>query len=172
MEINSWVIFVAAIVPTVVGSLWYGPFLFGKVWQREANLTDEQLKQGNMPLLMVLSYVFSCLIAFGLVGICNHELAIMQLYGSLEGFGDAGTAAQTDYENVLIRIKGLHGNSFGHGVLHGVIAAISLAFPIVAIQGMFNRKSWKSIWLHTGYWVISFAIMGGLVGRFALTFLV
>ncbi len=172
MEINYWVIFVAAIVPAVVGALWYSPLLFGKFWQRDANLTDEKLKEANMPLLMVLSYVFSCLIAFGLMGLCNHEIGVVQLYSSLEGFDEVGSAAQTDFQNVLLRVKGLHGNSFGHGVLHGVIAAISLAFPIVAIQGMFNRKSWKSIWLHTGYWVISFAIMGGLVGKFGLTFLV
>ena len=31
----------------MVGGLWYSPVLFARVWQREAGLSDEDIKAGN-----------------------------------------------------------------------------------------------------------------------------
>ena len=47
-EINWIAVVVAAVGSFLLGGLWYSPAMFGKVWQREAGLTDEQLKNGNM----------------------------------------------------------------------------------------------------------------------------
>jgi hypothetical protein len=46
-EMNWWAVLAAAVSSFVVGGLWYSPALFGKVWQRESGLSDEQLKAGN-----------------------------------------------------------------------------------------------------------------------------
>lgn len=45
-----------------VGAIWYG-VLFGKVWQREAGLSDEQVQGGNMPLIFGLTFLFEMLVA-------------------------------------------------------------------------------------------------------------
>ncbi|MFZ2508737.1 MAG: DUF1761 domain-containing protein [Steroidobacteraceae bacterium] len=46
-EINWLAALAAAVSSFVIGGIWYSPALFGKVWQRGAGLTDEQLKTGN-----------------------------------------------------------------------------------------------------------------------------
>jgi Protein of unknown function (DUF1761) len=43
-NISWFAVIAAAIVPFVVGGLWYGP-LFLKSWQREAGITDDAMKQ-------------------------------------------------------------------------------------------------------------------------------
>lgn len=45
-----------------VGAIWYG-VLFGKVWQREAGLSDEAVESGNMGLIFGLTFLFEMLIA-------------------------------------------------------------------------------------------------------------
>lgn len=63
-EINWIAVVVAAVASFVLGGLWYSPLLFGKAWQREAGLTDEQLKQGNMARIFGLSFVLALLAAW------------------------------------------------------------------------------------------------------------
>jgi hypothetical protein len=61
-DINIWAVLAAAVSGFVLGGLWYSPALFGKVWQREAGLSDAQIRGGNMALIFGLSFV-SCLAA-------------------------------------------------------------------------------------------------------------
>jgi hypothetical protein len=61
-EFNIWAVLLAAVASFVLGGLWYSPILFGKAWQRETGLSDEQLAKGNMGLIFGLAFVL-CLIA-------------------------------------------------------------------------------------------------------------
>lgn len=61
-EFNLLAVIAAALASFVVGGLWYSPVLFGKAWQRETGLTDEQLGKGNMALIFGLAFVL-CLCA-------------------------------------------------------------------------------------------------------------
>ena len=63
-EINWLAVAVAAVATFVLGGLWYSPVLFGKAWQREAGLTDEQLKNGNLAKIFGLSFVLALLAAW------------------------------------------------------------------------------------------------------------
>jgi hypothetical protein len=63
-EVNYLAVVIAAIASFLLGGLWYSPALFGKVWQREAGLSDEQLKSGNMARIFGLSLVLSLLAAW------------------------------------------------------------------------------------------------------------
>ena len=47
-QISYLAVTAAAISTFLVGGLWYSPILFGKVWQREAGLSDQQLANSNM----------------------------------------------------------------------------------------------------------------------------
>ena len=47
---------IAAIVPLIVGSIWYNPKVFGSAWMNVNGFNEEKLKEGfNMPLVFVLS---------------------------------------------------------------------------------------------------------------------
>ena len=61
-EFNLWAILVAALASFLLGGLWYSPLLFAKAWQREAGLSDEQIRSANMGLIFGLAFVL-CLIA-------------------------------------------------------------------------------------------------------------
>jgi hypothetical protein len=63
-EVNFIAVVVAAVASFLIGGLWYSPALFGKAWQREAGLTDEQLKSGNTLKIFGLSLVLSLLAAW------------------------------------------------------------------------------------------------------------
>jgi hypothetical protein len=63
-EVSWLAILVAAAASFLLGGLWYSPLLFGKVWQREAGLSDEKLKQGNMAKIFGLSFVLALLAAW------------------------------------------------------------------------------------------------------------
>jgi hypothetical protein len=66
-DINWLAALAAAVASFVIGGLWYAPALFGKTWQREAGVTDEQIKTGNPVRIfggaLVLSIVASVVFA-------------------------------------------------------------------------------------------------------------
>jgi hypothetical protein len=69
-------------------------------------------------------------------------------------------------QNVITLLNGEYGTnfrSFKHGALHGTIMAVLFAFPILAINALFERKGAKYIFIHLGYWVITIALMGGVI---------
>ena len=63
-EINWIAVAIAAVASFLLGGLWYSPAMFGKAWQREAGLTDEQIKSGNMAKIFGLSLVLALLAAW------------------------------------------------------------------------------------------------------------
>lgn len=64
--INYLAVIVSAVASFVIGALWYSPLLFGKTWQKELNFTDEYLKQANMVVIFLVSFVLMFLAVFGL----------------------------------------------------------------------------------------------------------
>jgi len=61
----SWIaILVAAVASFALGGLWYSPVLFARVWQREAGVTDEQLKNANMGKIFGLAFILCVLAAW------------------------------------------------------------------------------------------------------------
>lgn len=89
-NLNHLAIIVAALSTFLLGGLWYSPILFGKAWQEENKLTDEDLKQGNMAKIFGLTFVFSLIMAYNLGFFLNDpaiDATMGLLYGFLTGFG-------------------------------------------------------------------------------------
>jgi hypothetical protein len=57
--------------------------------------------------------------------------------------------------------------TFKHGALHGTIAGVFMALPVLAINSLFEGKGFKYVAINAGYWIVCLAIMGGIVGQFA-----
>ncbi len=163
---NFWVNFLIALVPMAVGAVYYGP-LFGKLWQRESGVTDDQMANANMLKIFGLSYVYSLLFTTFLPTLVVHQTALSGLFGMLPEWTESGSALWQDLnrlnENWGMYSRHLH---FGHGALHGGIASLFIVAPVIAINGLFERKSWKYMLIHIGYWFISMVLMGGLVCEF------
>jgi hypothetical protein len=56
----------AAVVHFAIGGLWYSPLLFARAWQREAGLSDEQLRQAPMGRIFALALLAALVMAFNL----------------------------------------------------------------------------------------------------------
>ncbi len=158
---NPLILLAAGLVPMLVGAVWYGP-LFGKSWMKVNGFTEESLKGSNMALILGLSYVFSIFLSAGLAGLTNHQSGIFQLFVTHPDFEVVGSEVNTMYQALMDKFGTRH-RTFGHGAAHGGFATILIAFPLIAINSLFERRGWKYIGIHVGYWFITFVLMCGIL---------
>ena len=166
MEMNFYIFFLAALVPLVIGFVWYGP-LFGNAWMKELGFTKESLANKNMVLTLILSYVFSLFLAMFLVPATIHQMGVYSTLAGEPGFAESTGEAFTYFQDFLSNY-GDRFRIFKHGVLHGVLSGLFLAMPVIAIIAMFERKSLKYVAINAGYWIVTLAIMGGLMCQFGM----
>jgi len=63
-DVNYLAVIAAAVATFLLGGLWYSPALFGKAWQREAGISEEQMKDANMVKIFGLTFVLSLIAAW------------------------------------------------------------------------------------------------------------
>lgn len=157
----------AALVPLVLGFIWYHPKVFGTAWLKVSGTSDEKLPGGKMALIFGLSFVLSFMLALAMSGIVIHQSAISSLLiGSGMDFADPTTEAGAFYAEAK-RLFGGVNRSFGHGALHGTLAGFFISLPILGTNALFERKGFKYIAINCGYWIICLALMGGVICQFA-----
>ncbi len=163
VELKLWIIPIAALIPLAIGFIWYNPKVLGTAWMNEAGMTEEKMKGGKMGLIFFLSYVFACLIGMVLAQLCIHQMGFnsMVLNHSTAATPEFMAAAKDFLTNY-----GQDFRNFKHGAVHGVLGGFFFAFPLLATNALFERKSWKYIWINTGYWVISMTLMSGVICEF------
>ena len=161
MEINFLIFALAALIPLIMGFIWYGPLLFQNAWMKQLGFTEESLKGGNMALIFILCYVFSFLMAFFLQFIVIHQTGVyssLMESGATELSGDALT-----YFNDFMAKYGTNYRTFKHGALHGTLSGIFFILQVLATQAMFERKTVKYVAINAGYWIVTLALMGGII---------
>ncbi|MDN3664951.1 DUF1761 domain-containing protein [Algibacter miyuki] len=154
--LNFTAILVAAISALVVGFIWYNPKVFGTVWMKEANITDAQIKGGNMIKIFILAFIFAFLLAMTMMQMSIHQTGALSLIG-----GDA-TKALPSYD-AFMDDYGDAFRTYKHGGLHGVLAGLFVALPIIGTNALFERKSAKYIFINAGYWTVTLGIMGAII---------
>jgi hypothetical protein len=154
--------FLAPLVSLVVGFIWYNTNVFGKAWMSSAGLTEEQLKGGNMLKIFGLTYLLSLMFTIFLMAVVIHQAHIKSIFANTPGADDPATPVGAMLKDFMAKY-GQNFRTFKHGVFHGVIAAIFFAMPIIGINAIFERRSFKYVMIHTGYWAITFAIIGGIL---------
>lgn len=158
MEFNFLAVLVAAGVPIVVGFFWYNPKIFGNVWMREAGVSEEKLKSGNMAVILGVSFLLAILLSFFMQLITIHQMGAVSMIGgdpTAEGVLPSFQAFMDDYGNSF--------RTYKHGAFHGLLAGIFLALPIIGINSLFERKSWTYILINVGYWTLTLSLMGAIV---------
>ncbi len=162
MESHWQYIFISALIPMFTGFIWYGPKTFGNVWMREAGVSEEKIKSSNMALILSLAYVFSLFLSLLLISVVIHQSHILSILADDPGMKDPNSEISLWLKNFMDQY-GQNFRTFKHGAFHGTLSGIFYAFPIIAINALFERRSWKYIWIHTGYWILTLALMGGIV---------
>lgn len=160
------IIALAALIPLVVGFIWYSKIVFGNAWMAASGLTEEKLQGTNMTVILILSYVFGFLLSIGLFPIVIHQAHVMSVLMNEPGIKEVGSEINTYYAEFMAKY-GTNFRTFKHGALHGSLSAIFIALPLIAINAMFERRGFKYIAIHVGYWLITLGIMGGIICQFA-----
>ena len=164
---NIGMIAVAALIPLILGFVWYNPMVFGKVWARAAGVSEtDRPSGGKMAATFIGTYVLSFFIAFTIQFMVIHQMHVSSVLINEPGFGDATSEVGMMYANFMERF-GNNFRTFKHGALHGTMTGLLFVTPIMSINAMFERKTFKYVALNAGYWIISLALMGGVVCAFA-----
>lgn len=162
---HIYIPFVAALVPLIIGFVWYNPSVFGKAWMHETGMTEEKAKGANMALIFGLTYLFSVFVAFCLMMLTIHQIHV----GSIFAGDPSAKDPNSEVGRFLADFFAKYGNNFRtfkHGAFHGTIAGILIALPVIGVNALFERRSFKYIAINAGYWIVSFALMGGLICAF------
>jgi hypothetical protein len=160
--LNFTAVIVATFVPLLVGFIWYHPKVMGTAWMKTSGLTEEQLKSGNRLLIAALVFIFSAFVAITLITATIHQVHFYSTLANDPTLHKEGSELY-NYSKDFMTKYGNNFRSFGHGALHGGILSLFLVFPVIAINALLERKSWKYIFIHVGYWTISMGIMGALI---------
>lgn len=108
--------------------------LFGRAWMSAVGLSTEDLKEGSMIRLFGLAFVFELIMAINLA---------LFFYGSAEGAKAIGASS---------------------GALYGFMTGFGWVFFALAVNSLYERKTWKYIFINGGYWTVAFTIMGLILG--------
>ena len=138
-NINYLAMVVAALSTLVVGFVWYHPKVFGAIWMKEVGLTEEDCKNSNMGLTFGISVVVAFFVAF--------FLWMLVFMGGPEDMPHGVAPYMT----------------FKHGALHGSMLALFVVMPVIVTNALFEQRSFKYMMIIVGYWVVSFALMGGII---------
>lgn len=88
-------IFLAALIPMVVGYIWYHPKVFGGAWMKSLGFTEETLRQGNMAMIFGLSTLCALFIAWQVNAYSSHTQPGMSqfVHGFFHGAYSTGVPA-------------------------------------------------------------------------------
>lgn len=143
----------------IVGYIYYHPKVAGTAWMNTNGFTMESLSKGNMPVIMGVSYVMSVILSFFVTFFVIHQGGAFSMMMP-EIMTDQ---AVVDQFNGLMAQYGGNGRSFGHGALHGGMGALFFVFPLITINSLFEQRGWKYILIHSVYWLICLALIGGVL---------
>jgi len=133
-EINWFSVALATITPIFIGFFYYHKAVFGKAWMETIGVTEQKVKDSNKA------------VTFGFAIGLSFLLSVFLLSFNNEGLNQEG-----DFDTFL------------HGAWHGIFVAIAIVIPISVINRLFEPKAWKNTLINILYWIITLAMMGGIL---------
>lgn len=151
------ILIASALVPMVIGFMWYNEKTFGNAWMKETGMTKEKAKEANILKTFGFAILFSLFVSTTLYQIVIHQGALYSLV-----LGDNSESTQQWLKDAMARY-GNNYRTFQHGMAHGLFTRLFLALPMVGLNSQFEMKSWKYVFITSGYWIVSFMLMGGII---------
>ncbi len=159
--LNLPVVLGAALIPTVIGFIWYNPKVFGNAWMAAADMTEEKMKGANMAVVFGVSIFLSVLLAVATNFNVIHQAHLDSLFN---GMTDETTLAYL--ANFHKTYDHIH-RTFSHGAIHGAVMGIFVVLPVLGTNALFERKGFKYIAVNVGYWLVTLVLMGGVICQFS-----
>ena len=134
MDSINWLsMIIATALPVALGFIYYKA-IYGKNWLDTIGVADNKNRKKNMALIIAVSLIFSFFLSAFLLN-----------------FNNSGINQEGDFD------------TFQHGAWHGAFVAITVVIPVVLINGLFRYMSWKNMFITIVYWLITLALMGGIL---------
>lgn len=165
MTFTWYIPFITALIPLLVGFVWYNPKVFGTAWMKATDMTEEKAKKANMVLMFGLTYLFSLIMCVILSSTSIHQLHLFSLFASTPDARLEGSESQTILKQILEK-HGTDFRTFKHGAFHGTLLGFVCALPVIGINAIFEMKGFKYIAINAGYWIVAMALMGGVLCAF------
>lgn len=156
MQPNVWAMLVAALTSLVVGFIWYNPKVFGAAWMRETGITMDQEKKPNMAKMLGMTFIYAFLASFVISQLVIHQSGA---FSATVGVKDVDPSVLKNYMNAY----GTTYRTFKHGMLHGFIAGLFFALPVIGTGAIYENRSWRYTLITGGYWAITCMLMGGIL---------
>ncbi|MFB6317743.1 DUF1761 domain-containing protein [Saccharicrinis sp. FJH54] len=98
-EINWLSVVVSSIAAFAIGAVWYSPILVGNAWQKEINLSSDELKNTNMALVFGPAFVLTFIGAVLLELLLGSDATISEglITGLIVSIGFITTALGINY---------------------------------------------------------------------------
>jgi len=166
MVLNLIIIASAAFIPLVIGFIWYNPKVFGNAWIKANGFSQQDIEGANMPLILGLTYLLSFIFGVAITMIVIHQNHVFSIFADNPDATKAGTELNLYLAEFMNQYGGKF-RTFGHGAFHGVISSIFMVLPVIGINSLFERRGFKYIAIHVGYWTVCLALMGGVICHFS-----
>jgi hypothetical protein len=165
LHINFPVVLLSALIPLLLGVVWYSPKVFGNLWMQVAGVGPEKPGPAQMTKTLILCVLLSIPLAFVLQFLVIHQFHFYSMLANNPDLMVEGSEVRAFYNSTMQRY-GMEFRTFKHGAFHGGFSGLLLALPIIGINSLFERKSWKYVAIHTGYWMLCLGLMGGVICAF------
>lgn len=119
-----------------------------------------------MLLTFALTYVFGCMLSIALMSIVIHQMSVYSVLANEPGLTDPNSALSVMVKDFMTKY-GSNFRTFKHGALHGTVTALFIGLPIIGVISLFERRRFAYVAVHTGYWIVTLALMGGIICQFA-----
>jgi Protein of unknown function (DUF1761) len=166
MQFNWLVIIASGVIPLLTGFVWYNPKTLAPAWMKAANMTEENMQGSNRGLIFGLTLLFGIFASLAMMQLVVHQLHYYSILANNADMKDPNSSI-SQATKAFMDVNGSNFRTFKHGALHGTLGALFLALPVIAIISLFERKSRNYVLIHTGYWVLTLALMGGVICAFA-----
>ncbi len=164
---NLAILALTALIPMITGFIWYNKLVFGKAWMRASNIRENELPHRNMAVILLITYVLGFMLSAILMALVIHQFAIGSILANEPAMKDPNSALSLMVKDFMGKY-GQNFRTFKHGAFHGTIAGLFFAMPVLTINALFERKRFAYIAIHTGYWMLTLALMGGMICQFCV----
>lgn len=158
---NFYILPISALVPLIIGYIWYQPNVFGNKLATTTGATIESIQLPKSIGKIALIYLFSLLLSYIMTLVSVHQIGVFQLFFMDASFADTSSEFRT-FTNDFLAKYGTRHKTFGHGMVHGAEASFFFSLAILGISALLTGKSLKSIWVHVGFWVVCCSLMAGI----------
>ncbi len=161
-QFNFLILLLSALIPLIIGFVWYHPKVFGTIWMESTGLTADSMQGANMAKIFIITFIMGFLAAIAIQFMVIHQFHYYSILANEKGINDPTSPIGMEMKTFMDKY-GHNFRSFKHGALHGTIVGIFFVLPLVTINSLFERRGFKYIAVTVGYWTVTIALMGGLI---------